>query len=332
MSAGYIIRRVLYMLVNLWVIVTVAFFLFRLMPGDPVAAQVGNLADVGTKERLTEQLGLNEPLLVQYGTYIGNLIQGDFGLSLTRQTPVSAIIFRDFVNTFLLTIATFLVSYTIGSIIGAILAWKRGSGIERLGLSMALVVRGVPTFWAGMVLIYIFSIKLNWLPASGMRSGDYSDSSWGFYLSLDFLKHLALPVLAGTIYTFGLPLLLMRNMMVDALESGYIDLARAKGLSEGRVIFAHAFRNALLPLIAASSIAIAWLISGLVAIEVVFSWPGLGREIVQAVTTRDYTVAQGALVLVGTLVVVSYFIGDLISTWVDPRARFGKASMAAAAA
>lgn len=328
MSGGYILRRLVYMLINLWLIVTLAFFLFRLMPGDPVAAQVGSLPDVAQKERLTEALGLNDPILEQYGRYVGNVVTGDFGLSLTRRTPVADVIFKAFLNTFLLAIATFLVAYISGSALGALLAWKRGSPVERLGLSAALFVRGVPTFWAGMMLVVVFSINLDLFPASGMRSGNYSDASLGFYLSADFFKHLVLPVVAGTIYTFGLPLLLMRNMMVDALESGYIDLARAKGLSERRVIFAHAFRNALLPLIAASSIAIGWLISGLVAIEVVFSWPGLGREIVSSVTSRDYTVAQGCLILVGALVVATYFVSDLISTWVDPRARFGKSSLA----
>lgn len=327
MSTGYIFRRLLYMVLNLLLVISVAFFLFRLMPGDPVAAQVGELGDIAVKERLTESLGLNDPIIVQYGKYIGNLVQGDFGTSLSKQTPVSNIIFKGFINTGLLALVTFLVSYTFGSVIGSLLAWKRGRSVERFGLSLALFFRGVPTFWAGMILVYVFAIKLNWLPASGMRTGNFGETSWSFYLSMEFLKHLILPVLAGTITLFGLPLLLMRNMMVDALESGYIDLARAKGLSEFRVIFAHAFRNALLPLIAASTTIIGWLLGGLVAVEVVFSWPGLGREIVAAVSARDYTVAQGSLVLVGTLVVLMYFFGDLLSTYVDPRAKFGKARM-----
>lgn len=327
MTTGYILRRFLYMALNLWLVVTASFFLFRLMPGDPVASQVGEMADVGVKERLTESLGLNEPILVQYGRYVGNLAQGDFGTSLTRRTSVAPVILRGFVNTGLLALATFLVSYTLGSIAGSLLAWKRGRAVERFGLSFALFLRGVPAFWAGMILISIFAIRLNWLPASGMRSGNFADTSWTFYISPDFFKHLVLPVLAGTITLLGLPLLLMRNMMVDALESGYVDLARAKGLSELRIIFAHAFRNALLPLIAASTTVLGWLIGGLVAVEFVFSWPGLGREIVAAVGARDYTVAQGSLVLVGTLVVLMYFLGDLLATFVDPRARFGKTRM-----
>jgi peptide/nickel transport system permease protein len=326
-SAGYIVRRLIYALLNLWLVISVSFFLFRLMPGDPVAAQVGELGDIAVKERLTEQLGLNEPMIVQYGTYIGNLVQGDFGFSLNSRTPVWNIVSRGFVNTGLLALVTFTIAYVSGSIVGSLLAWKRGSAIERFGLSLGLFLRGVPTFWAGMMLVFIFSVNLNWLPASGMRTGNFGNSSWTFYLSGDFLEHLVLPALAGAITLFGLPLLLMRNMMVDALESGYIDLARAKGLSELRVVFGHAFRNALLPLIAASTTILGWLIGGLVAVEVVFSWPGLGREIVNAVQDRDYTVAQGALVLVGCLVVFMYFFGDLLATYVDPRARFGKARM-----
>lgn len=327
MSAGYIIRRFLYALINLWLVISLAFFLFRLMPGDPVAAQVGELGDIAVKERLTETLGLNDPMIVQYGKYIGNLLQGDFGFSLSKRTPVFKIVSRGFVNTGLLALVTFTVAYIFGAIVGSILAWKRGRAVERFGLSLGLFFRGVPTFWAGMMLIYVFAIRLDWFPASGMRSGSFGDTGWTFYLSADFLHHLVLPALAGTITLFGLPLLLMRNMMVDALESGYIDLARAKGVSELRVIFGHAFRNALLPLIAASTTILGWLIGGLVAVEVVFSWPGLGREIVAAVSDRDYTVAQGALVLVGLLVVFMYFFGDLLATMVDPRARFGKARM-----
>lgn len=327
MSGAYIVRRLFYMALNLWLVVTVAFFLFRLMPGDPVAGQVGELGDVAARERLTEQLGLNDPMIVQYGRYMGALLQGDFGTSLVKQTPVSDVVFKAFVNTGILAFVTFTVAYTFGAIIGSILAWKRGRAVERFGLSAALFFRGVPTFWAGMMLVYVFAIQLDWFPASGMRSGNFGNAGLGFYFSTEFLKHLTLPVMAGAVTLFGLPLLLMRNMMVDALESGYIDLARAKGVSEMRVIFGHAFRNALLPLIGASTTILGWLIGGLVAVEVVFSWPGLGREIVSAVSARDYTVAQGALVLVGALVVFMYFFGDLLATYVDPRARFGKARM-----
>lgn len=323
MSGTYVIKRLLYMLLNLVFIITLVFFLFRLLPGNPADLLISPfVAGPDVRAALIERLGLDQPLYVQYLRYFGDILRGDLGASFFQNVPVTTIVFRDFMNTLVLVVAVFLISYITGSLLGALLAWRRGSFVEKMGSSVALFVRGAPTFWVGMLLILLFAVNLGWLPSGGLRSANFGNRDLlSVYTSVDFLKHLALPVLAGSIYATGLPLLLMRNTMLEVVHSDYLDLARAKGLSEAKVLYKHAFRNALMPLVAESSQFLGWAVGGMVAVEFVFSWPGLGREIVTAVSARDYPLAQGAFIYIAVLVLVIYFLADLIATYLDPRAR-----------
>ena len=321
MSASYIVQRTLYVLLNLWVIVTLVFFLFRALPGNPADVLISPFAPPELRERLSEQLGLNEPLFAQYGTYLSDLARGDLGSSFFKNVPVTEVIWPAFMNTMVLVLATFVVSYVLGVAGGAILAWTRGSIGEKIASSIVLVLRGAPTFWVGMIFILIFAVQLGWLPSGGMRGGGFGQSAASLYFTPEFFRHLALPVAAASTYALGLPLLLMRNTMLEVVDADFIDLARAKGLSKPVILYKHALRNGLMPMVAESSQFIGWAVGGLVVVEFVFSWPGLGREIVMAVSSRDYPLAQGAFLLIGVLVTMLYFLSDLLATYLDPRTR-----------
>ena len=322
MTPSYILRRLGYVTLNLLVIVTIAFFLFRLVPGNPADIMVGPLASDELKQTIIERYGFDDPLPLQYVKYMRSLVTSDLGSSLLTNRPVREVVFRSFSNTLVLVVGIFVVSFTLGGLIGAVLGWKRGTWIERVGGALELLIRGAPTFFVGVILILIFSNNLGWLPSTGMRSGGFEETNlFRIYTSSDFLKHLILPVVTGSLYAHVVPALIMRNTMIHLKHADFLDLARAKGLSERAVMFRHGVRNALMPLIAEGSQFLGWAVGGLVAIEFVFSWPGLGREIVNALDVRDYPVAQGAFLFIAILVVVAYFLADILAGLLDPRVR-----------
>jgi len=320
---SYLARRLLYLVINLWVLITIAFFLFRLLPGNPADFLIDPLlTDPERRAAVMERLGLNDPLLMQYLKYLAALFQGDLGTSFRTNLPVTEIVGRSFANTMVLVVVMFVVAYTVGITVGAYFASRRGALAERIGGTLALVVRGAPAFFIGVLLIMLFSAQLGWLPSTGMRSGNYSESNlWAVYTSPDFLSHLILPVATAAITACVAPMILMRNTMLDVMHSDFMDLVEAKGVPRRKRLYRHGVRNALMPLVAEGSQFIGYAVGGLVEIEVVFSWPGLGREIVTAINTRDYLVAQGAFIYIGILVMVVYFIADLLAAALDPRLR-----------
>lgn len=323
MNWSYLARRLLYLVINLWVLITIAFFLFRLLPGNPADFLIDPLlTDPERRAAVMERLGLNDPLLVQYFKYLAALLQGDLGTSFRTNLPVTEIVGRSFANTMVLVVVMFVVAYSVGITVGAYFASRRGALAERIGGTLALVVRGAPAFFIGVLLILLFSAQLGWLPSTGMRSGNYSESNlWAVYTSPDFLRHLILPVATAAITACVAPMILMRNTMLDVMHSDFMDLVEAKGVPRRKRLYRHGVRNALMPLVAEGSQFIGYAVGGLVEIEVVFSWPGLGREIVTAINTRDYLVAQGAFIYIGILVMVVYFIADLLAAALDPRLR-----------
>jgi peptide/nickel transport system permease protein len=314
------IRRLGSLLLTLWIAVTIVFLLFRLVPGDPASVLAGPLATEEAKAALTRDLGLDRSLISQYGTYLADLVRGDLGMSYAQRRPVLDLILPAFLNTFILVILTFLLAYGIGALLGVYLAWYRGTKREATATFLALILRGAPSFWIAILGITVFSVKLGWLPAAGMTDVEsLGAETLGTYLSWEFVKHLILPVASATIFAVGLPLLLVRNTMLEVIGSQYMELAEAKGLPQRRVMFRHGARNAMLPAVNASAQFIAWAMGGMVVIENVFSWPGLGREIVGALEARDYMLAQGALLLIAVLVVTLNLLADLISAYLDPR-------------
>lgn len=318
----YFAKKILSLCLTLWFAVTIVFVLFRMVPGDPTASLLGPLATADAKARLTADLGLDKSLLEQYWIYLSGLVQGDLGVSFSKRAAVSDIVFPAFANTLILVLITFALAYLSGAIFGVLLAWYRGTKTEAGASLLVLVLRGAPSFWLAILGINLFAVTLGWLPAAGMsdvsNAGGSLLSTW---LSLDFLKHLILPVSVATVFALGLPLLLVRNTMLEVIGTTYMDLAEAKGIPKWKVMFRHGGRNALLPAVVAGAQFIAWAIGGMVVIENVFSWPGLGREIVDALEARDYQLAQGGLLLIAIMVVLLNLAADLIAAYLDPRVK-----------
>jgi peptide/nickel transport system permease protein len=318
----YLLRRGVSLVFTLWIALTIVFLLFRLLPGDPAAELLGPLASAEARAQLNAELGLDEPLFEQYTLYVGNLLQGDLGQSFSERRSVLSSIGPAFLNTFILVILTFLFAYGAGVLLGVLLAWYRGTRGEALGSALALVFRGAPSFWLGIMAITIFAVELGWLPAAGMQTIEsFGQSSLETYLSWGFVKHLILPVSVAAVFAVGLPLLLVRNTMLDVIGSPYMEMAEAKGLSQRRLMFRHGARNATLPAVTASAQFVAWAMGGMVVIENVFSWPGLGWTIVTALEARDYLLAQGALLLIAMMVVVLNFAADVVTAYLDPRVK-----------
>jgi peptide/nickel transport system permease protein len=308
------------MIFTLWAIATILFFLFRLMPGNPLAAYIDPTFTKEQQEILLQQFGLDKPLWQQYFIYFGNLLQGELGNSFFFKEPVIKIIWNVLPNTIYLMLSSLIIAYVIGTLGGVILAWKRGTKTETVGIVLTLFTRSAPQFWVGMVVLAIFSFKLNWFPSAGASpAGIVYDSEIEKLLSPQFYKHLLLPSLTLAVYLLGLPLLLMRSNMMDVMNEAYVDMARMRGLKEWRIMLKYAARNAALPVITAMAVGIGYAIGGNVVIETVFSWPGLGRLLVDAVTSSDYPLAQGAFILIAAVMVFMNLVADLLYSLLDPR-------------
>lgn len=316
----YIGQRLLHSLFVLWAVVTILFLMFRLMPGNPLAAYINETLDEAEQQAMLRQFGLDKPLWQQYFIYLGNLLQGQLGLSFHQKTPVWDIVLSVLPNTLALTVSGVIIAYIFGVVVGAFLAWKRGTWIEGTAIPIVLGTRAAPEFWVGMVLLAVFSFKLGWLPAGGANeAGAFFPSEIQRLLSADFLSHLLLPALTMALYLQGLPLLLMRSNMLEVMHEDFVTMARMKGLSTWRIVVLHAARNALLPVVTAFAIGLGATISNNVVVEVVFSWPGLGRLLVQAVSSSDYPLAQGAFLLIAVVLITMNLVADLLYTVLDPR-------------
>jgi peptide/nickel transport system permease protein len=227
-----------------------------------------------------------------------------------------------FPNSVILTLTSLIIAYIFGIVAGAYLAWRRGSWVEGMGIPLVLTTRAAPEFWLGMVLLAYFSFHLGWFPSGGANSsGSNWDSNWQRVTSLDYLSHLALPAITLAIYLQGLPLLLMRSNMLNVLQEEFITMARMKGLSTWTIVMRHAARNALLPVATAFALGIGGAVGGNVVVETVFSWPGIGRLLVNAVAASDYPLAQGAFLMITAVLVVMNFIADVTYHLLDPRVR-----------
>lgn len=304
----------------LWAVATILFLLFRLMPGNPLAAYIDPTFTAEQQAILMAKFGLDKPLWEQYFIYLWNLLQGELGESFFYREPVFDRVLALLPNTLILTFSSLLIAYAFGIIAGSYLAWKRGGVGEQLAVPLVLTTRAMPEFWLGMVLLAIFSFSLGWFPAGGTRSpGAEFDSLWALYTSSDFLSHMFLPAATLAIYSQGLPLLLMRSNMLDVMREDFVTMARIKGLSSWTIVVRHAARNALLPVMTSFAIAVGYQIQGNVVVESVFSWPGLGRELVNAVSASDYPLAQGAFLMIAIVVVVMNLIADLLYGLLDPR-------------
>jgi peptide/nickel transport system permease protein len=317
----YVGRRLLLLLFVVWAVLTIIFALFQLLPGDPTSIFVDSNFSVEMIERQKALWGLNDPLWLQYLRYIKNMALFDFGDSFFQNQPVREILFEKTINTCLMIVPALIVSVVLGTIIGAIAGWKRGSGFEQTTVTTALVLHSAPSFFVGIMALMVFSYQLRWLPPGGMVSLGGPEGFWETVTSADYLQHLILPALVLISREITGPILLLRSSMLEIKGSDFVEILRAKGLRERRIV-THATRNALLPLVTYIAVMTGLLFQGQVLLEIIFAWPGLGREMVTALNDLDYPVAQAALYLMALVILAMNFIADLLYGFIDPRVTY----------
>jgi peptide/nickel transport system permease protein len=330
----YLLARLILAPVMLWTIVTIVFLLMRATPGDPVDAIVGNRAPDLVKDEMRQKLGLDRPLLEQYGTYLGKLIQFDFGESISGG-KVTKIISDYFPATVELAIGAITIAFVVGITIGIISAAKKGTAVELGSRLFGVVSYSLPIFWVGMLLQLIFSVGLGWFPLGGRfpTTAQPPVRLLGLYTIDSLLKlnmgqfftsiyYLFLPCFTLGILLSGIFERIVRVNLKENLQSDYVEAARARGVPERRILLVHALKNSLIPVITVLGLTTASLLGGAVLTEVTFSWPGLAGRLYEAISARDYPTIQGVMVFFAAIVVVASILIDLINAWIDPRIKY----------
>jgi peptide/nickel transport system permease protein len=311
---NYIAQRLFGMLVVMFIVVSVVFLIVRVAPGDPAAMMLGPDATQADIAAMRTQLGLDEPVYVQYVLYLKQILSGDLGESIFLNRPVTAALWERAEPTAFLALFSILTGCAIALPVGIFAAYWRGGRFDQLATTVAMLGASIPSFWLALLLMQILAVRLGILPVSG-----YGPPGASF---LERLWHLLLPALVLGILVSAIILRFTRASMIDALSNDFIRTARAKGMSEVRVVGKHALKNALIPIITVVGLVFGSLISGAVVVETVFGLPGIGNLVVQAVLRRDYPVIQGALVVVAALYVLVNLIVDLLYLLVDQRVRY----------
>lgn len=323
----HLIRRLLFYICAVWVAITLDFFIPRLAPGDPVAALVGKMSTKGyvtpaMEQTLSAMFGLDthDPLWLQYFKYLGNLLHGNLGVSIQYfPTPVIAIIRQDIGWSIMLGGVAVIISFTLGCLLGIIAAWRRGTIIDTT-LSPAMnFLSAIPYFWLALFTLYLFSYSLNWFPLSGGYDSADIDPGWSFEFIGSVIQYAFLPALTLVISSLAGWMLTMRNSMVTTLSEDYVLMARAKGLRPTRVMFWYAARNAVLPNITGFAIAIGAIVGGQLLTEMVFSYPGIGYALFQAVNQQDYAMVQSIFLFITLAVLGANFLVDMLYAFLDPR-------------
>src|SRR5262247_4426982 len=288
----------------------------HLSPGDPVEIMLGTQATQEDRARLRTDLGLDQPLHVQYVRWLGHVVRGDLGRSLFMRRPVLGEVLGRLQATLILTGTALLLSTTLGIALGVLSATRPNSLLDRLSAIASLFGASMPSFWLGIVLMVIFSLWLGWLPASGMFA-PYGGGGVG-----DLLSHLVLPTITLAAASLTIIARLTRSTMLDVLGQDYVRTARAKGASEWAVIARHALRNALIPIVTVVGVQTGYLLGGAVLTETVFAWPGVGTLMVQGILARDFPLVQGCVLIVALVFVLFNLAVDLLYAMLDPRIRY----------
>ncbi len=311
----YALRRVLESIPTLFISITLIFVITRLVPGSPITALIGNQSvDAARIEELTRQLGLDRPVWEQYIEWLPNVMMGDFGQSMFFSAPVLDVIIERFSVTFGLTFLALIVTILIGIPIGILSAMGRGGVFDYIGNVLSSIGMALPSFWLGFMLIMLFAIELQWVPASGYRPLEFGLWPW--------LSRMILPVLALSASQIGLVVRMTRSTMIEVLDAEYVVMARTKGLPERTVILKHALRNAMIQIVTIIGLVFALGLGGSVIIENVFALPGLGQLITTAAVRRDYPTLEGGIFY---LTIVALFINllvDLAYAYFNPRIRY----------
>ncbi|MBS3732259.1 MAG: ABC transporter permease [Desulfobacterales bacterium] len=319
-----ILRRSLEILLIFFVILTILFLLFHLAPGDPVSRMVEPGMTAEDAEMLISQLGLDQPLWLQYLYYIKNFFAGNFGISFHYGQPVINIIGMRLPNTILLFTTSVFLSALAGVFWGKIVAWYKGRPVDTGVTILSLVCHTLFLPWIALLFIWIFAYRVGWFPLNGMITPElWLDPSTGFFAkAADIGHHMLLPLLTLFIIHVGEYLLIMRSSMLETLNEDYILTARAKGLSEKRIRNRHAAPNAYLPVVTNVGLSLAFSINGGALTETVFSWPGIGRELIFAVSNNDYPLAMACFLFISLVVLVANLVVDVVYAYLDPRIRY----------
>ena len=300
---AYLIRRSVQAAITI-ILLAVMIFLITRLTGDPVSlmAAEGEMAD---RARITARLGLDKPLSVQFVRFVTDLAHGNLGISFRFGKPVTDLLIRPFYNTLLLVVPSFLVAIVVGVPLGIVAARKRGKMLGRFSSIIAVLGIATPSFWLGLMFIFVFAGILGWLPSS--RMGDWT--------------HYILPVVTLSVGFVAGIMRLIRSSMLEELSSEYVKLARTKGVPEGQITWRHALRNALLPTIAFVATSMSGFITGAISVETVFAWPGVGRLLYDSAIQRDFPLVSGIIIVGGIMIVMLTLATDILSAWLDPRIR-----------
>jgi peptide/nickel transport system permease protein len=312
----YVVRRLLLLVPVLLGVSVIIFMVLHLAPGDPAEIMLGSQATQADLERLRAELGLTEPLYVQYVHWLGLVARGDLGRSIWMKRPVLAEVLGRFKATLVLTGAALVLSTLGGLALGIASAVRPNSLLDRLSAVASLFGASMPVFWLGIVLMVIFALWLGWLPASGMFA------PYGGGHLTDLLAHLALPAFTLAAASVTIIARLTRSTMLETLGQDYIRTARAKGVVERVVVLRHGLKNALIPIVTVVGVQAGYLLGGAVLTETVFAWPGVGTLMVQGILARDFPLVQGCVLVVALSFVVINLIVDLLYAWLDPRIRY----------
>jgi len=332
----YLLTRLLLAPLMLWTIVTLVFLLLRATPGDPVDAVLGARAPDSVKAEYRQRLGLSDPLWLQYVRYLGSLLNLDLGSSITSQgQQVWEIIQQYFPATVELSVCALTVAFLVGVAVGTLAASRSGTALDAGGRLFGIITYSLPLYWVGMILQLIFAVQLGWFPIGDRFpitiptpegfTGLYTiDSLLSGNLTQFFtaLYYLALPSITLGVLLSGIFERIVRVNLKQTLKADYVEAARARGIPERRIVFAHALKNAMIPVITVLGLTLAALLGGAVLTEVTFSWPGLGNRLYDAISSRDYPTVQGIMVFFGAIVVVASIAIDVINALIDPRIRY----------
>jgi len=317
----FVLKKLVQVIITLFGVATFNFLLFRILPGNPIRllARAGRLTPEAIA-RLQILFGLDKPLPVQYLYYLNNLLRGELGYSLTYRRPVAEILSERITNTLILLAAATVIIIIIGVGAGVVSAVRRGTRLDSSLVITSLVFWSLPTFWTGLILVILLGVYFKVFPISGISTLGVSFSN-PIELTLDIGKHLVLPTITLAIVTMGEFMLITRSTLVDVLTEDYILTARAKGLPFRKLLWKHGVPNALLPIITTTAIYVSLVLGGDIQVETIFSWPGMGRLMYDAVLRRDYTILEASFLLFAATIILANFLSDLLYMLVDPRVR-----------
>jgi peptide/nickel transport system permease protein len=315
---GFVLKKVVAAILTISVIVCANFVIFRMAPGDPVRIMFKDpRVSAENRELMRQKFGLDKPLSGQFVAYVKNLAQGDMGMSFSQRRPVMEVLAEKIPNTLILVVTALVFAIVLGVTLGAIAGWRSGSKFDSFILTASVAMYSIPTFALGIILLLIFSYVIAIIPLGGMVTP--ASGYEGFELVMDMGMHMFLPALSIVVWYVGEYVLLTRSSMVEVMGQEYITTARAKGLKKFTILKDHALRNALLPVITITGVNLGFAIAGVIEAETVFSWPGVGRLVYDAVSQRDYPLLQGVFLLFAFSVVLANLTIDLIYGYIDPR-------------